>query len=128
MTKIAPKKIENVGLIFLDAIFVIPPPPLQSSQDPQICDIESSSIIFGNLLVAISNLQVPQLRWEGGVTEIAAKKIGNIGRKLKRTFILWMRQVNRRQAAWPSRSTDLAGRPAAWTRLKAELSVLGKNF
>ncbi len=37
----------------------------QSSQDPRISNIESSSNIFGSLLIAISNSRVLQLRWEG---------------------------------------------------------------
>ncbi len=49
---------------FFSYDFHPPPPPLQSSQDPRICDIESASNIFGNLLITISNLRVPRLRWE----------------------------------------------------------------
>ncbi len=78
------EKIENVGLIFSAAIFVLPlAPQSQSPQDPQMSDIESSSNIFGNLLLAISNSRVLQLRWDGGGTKIRAKKIGNVSRALK---------------------------------------------
>ncbi len=39
-------------------------PPLQSYHDRRIRNIESSSNIFGNLLIAISNSKAQQLRWE----------------------------------------------------------------
>ncbi len=77
------KKIENVGLIFLEAIFI--PRLSQFSQDPRICDIESSNI-FGNLLVAISNLRGSDYNGGGGGTKIAAEKM-ETSRPVKSTDI-----------------------------------------
>ncbi len=53
VTKIAAKKIELTFLIFSVAIFVTQFLPSQS-QDPRICDIVSSSNIFGNLPITIA--------------------------------------------------------------------------
>ncbi len=97
-------KIENVGSIFSAAIFVTqpptnsPPPLSQSSQDPQIRDIESLSNIFGNLLITIAIASEMQYRefkspaivmeLRGGVGEWKSrpKKIENVGRVLKKMF------------------------------------------
>ncbi len=51
--KIAAEKIELTFSIFSAAIFVTPTPS-QSSQNLQICDIESSSNIFENLPIGIA--------------------------------------------------------------------------
>ncbi len=80
------EKIENVGLIFSTAIFVPFPPTSPSSQDPRICDDESSSNIFGNLLITILNLRVPRLQGGGeGLTKIVTGKIENVSMVLKKT-------------------------------------------
>ncbi len=60
------EKIKNVGLIVFGQHFQTPSPITIIAGPPQIRDIESSSNIFGNLLIAISNSRVPRLRWEGG--------------------------------------------------------------
>ncbi len=90
----------RVGLIFLATIFIIPRPPSQSPQDPRIRDIESSSNIFGNLLLAVSNSQVPRLQWKGE-GENRVQKNWKRRQGVQKTFKVWTRQV-----AWPSRQTS----------------------
>ncbi len=53
------------------------------------------------------------------VTKILAEKIGNFGRALEKMFEVWTRQVARPSQQTSSRSTDLAGQLAVWTRLNA---------
>ncbi len=57
----------------------------------------------------------------GGGTKIVAKKIGNASRALKKRLKCGqdksLSQVDRHQAARSSRSTNLAGQLAVWTRL-----------
>ncbi len=65
-------------------------------------------------------------------TKIAAEKIGNVCRTLKKCLKRGQNkslgQVDRHQAARPSRSIDSSGRLAVWTRLKIEVmrGLLGK--
>ncbi len=79
MMKISAKKLKTsvwfFWLRFSSLNFTHTPfPQLQSSQHPRIRDIESSSNIFGNLLITIAGLsktqyansRVPQLWWEWG--------------------------------------------------------------
>ncbi len=105
---------------FFGAIFVTLPPS-QSPQDPRICDIKSSSNIFGDSLIATTNLRVLQLQWEGRGMKIATEKIRNICRALKKCLKYGRykspSQLNKHQAAWTSRSTALAVQLAVWTRL-----------
>ncbi len=57
--KIVPKKSKMSSVWFLSATIFIAPSPYCNNA------IESSSNIFGNLLIAISNLGIPRLQWEG---------------------------------------------------------------
>ncbi len=96
VTKIEPKK-SKTSVWFFRTRFSSPPSALQLSQDPQIRDIDLCQTFLG-----IYSSQY-RIRGSGdcdgsgwvGVTKIAAEKIGNVDRELKKMFKLWMRQVAR---------------------------------
>ncbi len=96
------ENIKNFGLIFSAAIPPLPF-PLQSSQDPRICHIKSSSNIFGNLLIAISNSRVPRLRWKREGNKNRSRKIWNVSRALEKIFYI----LSVDKTSHPAKLTDI---------------------
>ncbi len=109
----------------------IPPSPKQSSQDPRIRDIESSSNIFGNILITITGSSKMQYRefeglaimmgWRRRGTKIAEKKLktsaGCWKKRLKYRWDKLLVLVIRHLVIWPSHSTKLVGQLVVWTCL-----------